>query len=464
MTTSLKDDSPPCTLESENAGDSIGSLIQLQEQIVPSHAAVVEEDNATSLVEEEESTTLAKLDDDLKAMMREFDEDLRYSLKNAQGVTCRCCTTGTTAFDYLYSCPECTPRSLLCEKCYPQFEYCRIHRKKLMKLEFKPWDTGYGILCVDIIVTTEDNELIRALKENDIIGIKRYAQIRSLLDSQDRLGLTPLHVAAHLGLEEGTALLIEYGALLETRNCLHYTPLHTAILANHIQIIQILLDNGANIEATLGETNGSTPLYFAVMNAMHHIVTLLLRRGAEVDALNKYGTVLYMTLREERCYKCVEPLLAAGAKVNIEGSVDSDTPLHSACRMKDHETARIVVGLLLLYGATVNVTNSCGYSPLMIAAREGHLGACKSLLERRPQLDIKSNGKKGVSAVYLAARGGHEEVLDLLIAKGASCFPPTMGGTFRLYAPKWRNLEFLPGVTAASKERILSKLRAGKYK
>ena len=149
-----------------------------------------------------------------------------------------------------------------------------------MRLQFKPWETGYGILCVDIIVTTENNELIRALKENDIIGIKRYAQNRSLLDSQDQLGLTPLHVAAHLGLEEGTTLLIEYGALLETRNHLYCTPLHTAIDANKIQIIQILLDNGANIGATFGETNPSTPLYLAMMHAMHHIVTLLLRRGA----------------------------------------------------------------------------------------------------------------------------------------------------------------------------------------
>ena len=60
MATSLKDDSPPCTLESENAGDLIGSTIQLQEQIAPSHAAVVEEANATSLVEEEKTTTLAR--------------------------------------------------------------------------------------------------------------------------------------------------------------------------------------------------------------------------------------------------------------------------------------------------------------------------------------------------------------------------------------------------------------------
>ncbi|KFY85713.1 hypothetical protein V500_08165 [Pseudogymnoascus sp. VKM F-4518 (FW-2643)] len=467
--TSLKDDSPPCTLESENAGDIIGSPIQLQEQIVPSHAAVVEEANATSLIEEEKTTTLAKLDDDLKAMMQEFDEDLGYSQKNAQGVTCRLCTTGITAFDYHYTCPECIPESFDCEECYLKLENCRIHHKKLMKLEFKPWNTGYGIVCVDIIVTTEDNELIRALKENDIIGIKRYAQNRSLLDSQDQRGLTPLHVAAHLGLEEGTALLIEYGALLEARNRLDYTPLHTAIDANQIQIIQILLDNGANIEATLGEIDGSTPLYFAVKNAMHHIATLLLRRGAEVDALNQYGTVLHMTLRQERFYKCVEPLLAAGAKVNIKGSGDSDTPLHSACGMKDHETAHIVVGLLLRYSAKVNVTNYGGYSPLMIAASQGHLGACKSLLERRPQLDIKSNGLKGVSAVYFAARGGHEEVLDLLIAKGASCFPPrmamvVMGGELPILETKWRSLEFSPGVTAASKQRILKKLRAGKHK
>lgn len=140
------------------------------------------------------------------------------------------------------------------------------------------------------------------------------------------------------------------------------------------------------------------------------------------------------------------------------------SPLVLACRIEDPETASIIVDLLLRYDAAVDLANDDGYTPLMIVANWGHLDACKSLLEKSPQLDIQSSKTSGGNAIYFAARGGHEEILDLLIAKGASCLPTkAVSGRFTLGAPKWKNLEFLPDVTPESKNRILSKLRAAKH-
>jgi ankyrin repeat protein len=459
-TTIPKDSSPSCDLESMSPDVSITSPTQLQEQNEPSHASA-KEINVTSLVQENESTHLAELDDDLKVMSQEFYEDIRDNLKNLKDVTCGRCEVNIAALDYHYSCVECetTTRLFICQKCYHGIENCRNHHKKYHKREFKPWHAKCGTFYIDTNVITEDNQLIRALKQNNIIRIRQYAQNRTLLDSQDKLGFTPLHVAAHLGLEEGTVLLIECGALFEFRNYLDHTPLHTAVSANQIKIIQILLDGGANIETTYGK-HGSTALHLAAGYAMHHIVTLLLRRGAEIDAPGgALGNRLYRALQNPKCRKCVEALLAAGSNVNDKGSGNQKDPLIRACRIKDHETARIIVDLLLRYGAAVDLTSEGGYSPLMAAAERGHLGVCKSLLERSPQLDIQS--KNGSNAIYHAARYGHEEILDLLIAEGASCLPP------KLLLGKWKHLEsymhFPRGVTPASKKRILSKLRAAKH-
>jgi ankyrin repeat protein len=448
-----------------NLNDSITSPIRLQEQNEPSHAAVAKEINATSLVEEKESTHIPELDDDLKSMTQEFNEDVRDNLKNVQDVTCDRCEADIKALDYHYSCLECKIRPFICQKCFHGMENCRIHHKKLLKRQLKPWHTNTGTFYVDSNVTTEDNELIRALKQNNIIRLRQYAHNRTLLDSQDKLGFTPLHIAAHLGLEEGTALLIECGALFEIRNYMNYTPLHTAINANQIETIQILLDGGANIEITCGK-RGSRALHLAAAFGMHHIITLLLRRGAEIDALSDNGTPLYGAIRWAECHKCVEALMAAGANVDGKGSENLETPLICACRVKDHETAGVIVDLLLRYGAEVDLANDGGFTPLMLAAEMGHLSACKSLLEKNSRLDTQSHGKYNVvNAVYYAASCGHEEILDLLIAKGASCFPPKrVSGIFTLGSPKWKNLEFLSEVTPESKKRILSKLRAAKLR
>ncbi|KFZ14209.1 hypothetical protein V501_03348 [Pseudogymnoascus sp. VKM F-4519 (FW-2642)] len=444
-TTNPKDSSPPCTPKSKNADVLITSPTQLQER------------NA------KESTYLAELDDDLKAMSREFNEGFRDNLKNAQDVECKRCGDVMAALGYHYSCPECEFMPFICQECYDLIENCRIHHKKLLKREFKPWDTVFGIFYVDPNVTTEDNELIRALKQNNLIRLRQYAQIRTLLDSQDRLGFTPLHVAAQLGLAEGTALLIECGALFETRNHLDHTPLHTAVDANQIQIAQILLDGGANIEITYGKL-GTKALHLAASCVMYHIVTLLVRRGAEIDAPSDNGTPLCRAIVEPKSHKCVEALLVAGANVNCKSRGNLETPLILACRIEDHETASTIVDLLLRYDAEVDLANNDGYTPLMAVAEMGHLDACKSLLEKSPQLDIQSSKTLSENAIYFAARGGHEEILDLLIAEGASCLPTkAVSGRFTLGAPKWKSLEFLPDVTSECRKRILSKLRAAKH-
>ncbi|KFY42179.1 hypothetical protein V494_02544 [Pseudogymnoascus sp. VKM F-4513 (FW-928)] len=366
--TNLKDSSSPCKSESKGPDVSIASPIQPQEQNGPSDDAIVSEADVTSLSEEKESTHLAELDDDLKVMFREFNEEMKE--------------------------------------------------------------------------------------------IRQYAQNRALLDLQDRLGFTPLQVAEHLGLREATALLIASGALLETRNCIEHTSLHTAANSNRIKIIPIILDDGANIKIESGKYV-STALYLAAVYSMHHILALLLRRGAEIDALNDYGTPLLGAINDPQCRKCVEVLLDAGANVNYKGGGDLETPLIRACRINNHEAARIVVDLLLRNGAAVDLTDSEGYTPLMMAARMGHLGACQSLLEKSPQLDIKTPQLRSENAIYFAATNGHEDVLDLLIAKGASCIPPkAVSGQFTQLL-KWNLLRFSPQVTPESQKRIQSKLRAG---
>ncbi|OBT72109.1 hypothetical protein VF21_09192 [Pseudogymnoascus sp. 05NY08] len=461
-TTNPKESSPSCKLGPKSPDISITSPSQPQEQNEPSQASV-KHINATSLVEEKESTHLAELDDDLKAMSQEFNEDVRDNLKRLKDTKCGRCEAKIAAVGHHYSCLECADTLFICQKCYDGIGNCFIHYKKLLKRKLSLWHSRCGMFCVNANVTTEDNELIRALKENNITEIRQYAQNRTLLDSQDELGLTPLHVAAYLGLEEGTALLIECGALFETRNYQDYTPLHIAVEANQIKIIQILLDGGANIEITYGKI-GSKALHLAALYTMHHIVTLLLRKGAEIDALSNYGTPLCRALWTSKCRKCVEALLAAGANVNYKGKGNIDTPLRLACRTKDHETAGVIVDLLLRYGAAVDLANNDGYTPLMMVAEMGHLDACKSLLEKSPQLDTQSSRTLSENAIYFAARGGHEEILDLLISEGASCLPvKAVHGRFALGSPKWKNLDFLPDVTPESRKRILDKLRAAKH-
>lgn len=65
-------------------------------------------------------------------------------------------------------------------------------------------------------------------------------------------------------------------------------PLHKVAIWGDIDAAEILLDNGADINA-IGE-DGDTPLHRAVAGHQLNMVQFLISRGAEVTIRNRYGT------------------------------------------------------------------------------------------------------------------------------------------------------------------------------
>jgi ankyrin repeat protein len=119
-------------------------------------------------------------------------------------------------------------------------------------------------------------------------------RLRTLLDENPSLanawsddGFTPLHFAAFFGHPEAARLLIERGADLEARStnrefALNAAPLHSAVAARQRDVIEVLLDAGADVNAV--QHAGYTPLLEAAQSGDSELVELLLERGADPDA------------------------------------------------------------------------------------------------------------------------------------------------------------------------------------
>ena len=72
-------------------------------------------------------------------------------------------------------------------------------------------------------------------------------------------GLTPLHVAAGNGRAQVVNLLLKNGAKLEARDAKHWkTPLHWAVFGGSAEAARALLDAGADVNAKDGRAQ--TPL------------------------------------------------------------------------------------------------------------------------------------------------------------------------------------------------------------
>jgi ankyrin repeat protein len=78
-----------------------------------------------------------------------------------------------------------------------------------------------------------------------------------------------------------------------------------------------------------------------------------------------------------------------------------------------------IVTFLLSKGAEANTTNRGGNTPFMLACGKGHLHVVEMLFEAMEGLGLEEKDYNGMTALHLAAYGGHKDVVTFLISKGA---------------------------------------------
>jgi ankyrin repeat protein len=106
----------------------------------------------------------------------------------------------------------------------------------------------------------------------------------ALLEARSSDGWTPLHLAAFFGHDDLVKALLDRGASIEARstNAMKNTPLHAASGGRHLSTIRLLLEDGANANAT--QEGGWTALHAAAQNGDRETLELLLTHGADLGA------------------------------------------------------------------------------------------------------------------------------------------------------------------------------------
>lgn len=93
-------------------------------------------------------------------------------------------------------------------------------------------------------------------------------------------GWTALHLAAFFGQIDSVRILLEQGAEVDppSQNAMANHPLHAAAAGRHLMVCDILLTNGADVNAK--QHGGWTPLMAAAQHGDRGLCELFLRRGA----------------------------------------------------------------------------------------------------------------------------------------------------------------------------------------
>lgn len=227
---------------------------------------------------------------------------------------------------------------------------------------------------------------------------------------EDLTGRTGLHLSALFGLRGLLEHLLsgfraDSFITINAKDSHDCTSLDLAIEHGHESTVMLLLEAGADIEATGRQS--MTPLQAAAFHGRESIVTLLIESGAYVDAKSSY--------------------------------------LGYALQVASYKGFESIVQILLDNGASINASGPEFGSAFQAAAYNGHEDIMKLLISRGA--DVHADGGLWGNALSMAALGGHEDVVTFLLNEGVDMHGPV---------GHWGNA--LQAASAMGRERIIELL------
>jgi len=139
---------------------------------------------------------------------------------------------------------------------------------------------------------------VEAIELGDTVRVQQYlasgADINVRKDYHDgpplKLGdATPLHLAIAIDNKKVVDLLIANGADVNAKAEADITPLVISIFKKDKRMVELLLANGANVNTIID--GGLTPLHCAYADGNKEIIDLLIANGADVNAKEENGLV-----------------------------------------------------------------------------------------------------------------------------------------------------------------------------
>uniref|UniRef100_A0A8C1T4V0 Poly [ADP-ribose] polymerase n=1 Tax=Cyprinus carpio TaxID=7962 RepID=A0A8C1T4V0_CYPCA len=269
--------------------------------------------------------------------------------------------------------------------------------------------------------SAEPRELFEACRSGDLERVKKLVCPENV-NSRDTAGRksTPLHFAAGFGRRDVVDYLLQHGANVHARDDGGLISLHNACSFGHAEVVNLLLQHGA--DANSRDNWNYTPLHEAATKGKIDVCIVLLQHGAEPTIRNTDG-------------RTALDLAEPSTKAVLTGDYRKDELLESA-RSGNEEK---LMSLLTPLNVNCHASDGRKSTPLHLAAGYNRVHTVQLLLQHGA--DVHAKDKGDLVPLHNACSYGHYEVAELLVKHGA-------------YVNAMDLWQFTPLHEAASKNRV----------
>lgn len=256
-----------------------------------------------------------------------------------------------------------------------------------------------------------------AIASNDVLKASSLICNGCLNGSSSPL---PLIHAAALGRLEIMTLLVDGGANMDAINNTSYqkTACDAAVRNNQFDALKLLVDRGANVRAV--QSADHSLLKAAAQYGDDRMTLLLLDAGAPLNSLTHHD--LMNLVASPKSVDVLARLLRRGVDVSALRDIDKNSLCHRVVwnAKCDNDLEVLVRAVVVDANVDVNATDSRGETAFHYAATKRNIPALRVLVELGADIDRQSTDGGTALRNACKGRGDSGPTVDFLIAIGAS--------------------------------------------